>query len=369
MALQAAVTTRQNAMEMEPFVVNDINEPFQIINNNDDINSIDIADEDLLDQFSDDESEQIYQLMCFAKLALLRKFIVPIVISFYVYISFKFIIPALNLEDGTLKFQIIVSIPILLTYCSYFKASYSHPGRIPKQWLKWNGELNKIPPYPIYCRLNESQGINISDNDRLKERILCKWCNNYRPLRTGHCSKCDECIVHMDHHCEFIQNCVGAYNHRFFLQFITYLFIILSLFLYYAHSVWSEVGDEHKNMIHVSWFFALAIYTWLIYRLIIPQYHQLWINQVYIERKFRTFANVDNYYETNSVYSNIEIVMGSSILRWFVPLEWTKHDLKQRLIDTSYKSFDLLSSKVQLRDSVDRYKVIKFNDNKTKQRY
>ena len=173
----------------------------------------------------------------------------------------------------------------------------------------------------------------------------------------------------MDHHCEFIQNCVGAYNHRFFVQFTTYLFIIMSLFLYYTCLVWSELNNEYKNVIHVSWFIALVIYCWLIYRLLIPQFHQLWINQVYIERKFKTFENVDNYYETNSVYKNIEIIMGSSILRWFVPIEWTKYDLKQRLIDKSYKSFDLLSGKVQLRDAVDRYKVIKFNDNKTKQRY
>lgn len=366
MALQSEVITRQNAMEMEPFVVNDVSEPFQIVSN--DTHNLDIADEDLLDQFDDEESDEIYQLMCHAKLALLRKLIAPLVIAYYVFISFIFIIPVLDLKDNTFIFQIIVSIPIILTFWSYFKASYSHPGRVPKQWLKWNGQLNKIPPYPIYCKLNESSGIKITENERLKTSILCKWCNNYRCFRTGHCSKCDQCIAHMDHHCEILQNCVGAYNHRFFMQFIVYLFIIITLFLYHTYGNFDKL-IEYKVIIELSWFIALLIYCWLIYRLIIPQFRQLFINQVYIERKFGIFMNIDNYFDTGSVYKNIQIIMGSSILGWFIPMEWTKFDLKQRLIDTNYKSYDLCKSTVQLRDAADLYKQRKFYDNKKKEHY
>ena len=44
-------------------------------------------------------------------------------------------------------------------------------------------------------------------------------CEMMRPPRTHHCSMCNRCVMRMDHHCPWVGNCVGLYNHKLFLNF------------------------------------------------------------------------------------------------------------------------------------------------------
>ena len=61
------------------------------------------------------------------------------------------------------------------------------------------------------------------ENNRLQERIrVCGRCHYLKPERAHHCSVCGRCILKFDHHCPWICNCVGYYNHRYFLLFISY---------------------------------------------------------------------------------------------------------------------------------------------------
>ena len=46
---------------------------------------------------------------------------------------------------------------------------------------------------------------------------LCKKCNNERPPRAHHCQQCQRCVLAMDHHCIWLNTCVGQRNYRYFL--------------------------------------------------------------------------------------------------------------------------------------------------------
>jgi len=49
---------------------------------------------------------------------------------------------------------------------------------------------------------------------------LCLTCAIIKPLRSKHCSQCGVCVSRMDHHCPWINNCVGFDNHIHFIIFL-----------------------------------------------------------------------------------------------------------------------------------------------------
>lgn len=44
-----------------------------------------------------------------------------------------------------------------------------------------------------------------------------------KPERTHHCSVCKTCIIKFDHHCPWLNQCVGLYNERYFVGFLVYM--------------------------------------------------------------------------------------------------------------------------------------------------
>ncbi len=49
---------------------------------------------------------------------------------------------------------------------------------------------------------------------------ICSDCEVMRAKRSRHCNFCHKCVSRFDHHCPWIQNCVGIRNHGFFLAYI-----------------------------------------------------------------------------------------------------------------------------------------------------
>eukprot|EP01104_Vermistella_antarctica_P014844 TRINITY_DN4740_c0_g1_i1.p1 TRINITY_DN4740_c0_g1~~TRINITY_DN4740_c0_g1_i1.p1 ORF type:complete len:329 (-),score=63.64 TRINITY_DN4740_c0_g1_i1:197-1183(-) len=56
----------------------------------------------------------------------------------------------------------------------------------------------------------------------------CFRCRNKRPERAHHCQICGVCVMKMDHHCPWINGCVGHHNHRYFALFLVFLSVAMA---------------------------------------------------------------------------------------------------------------------------------------------
>eukprot|EP01057_Protomagalhaensia_wolfi_P003219 Protomagalhaensia_wolfi_Nauph_80__3218@NODE_327_length_2778_cov_148_512596_g246_i0_p4_GENE_NODE_327_length_2778_cov_148_512596_g246_i0NODE_327_length_2778_cov_148_512596_g246_i0_p4_ORF_typecomplete_len112_score11_46DHHC/PF01529_20/1_4e24_NODE_327_length_2778_cov_148_512596_g246_i0317652 len=79
----------------------------------------------------------------------------------------------------------------------------------------------------------------------LQSSIQCRTCKIPRPGRSKHCRFCGACCCKYDHHCIWVNNCVGLLNWRLFLGF---LISNWSLCLYGSYLIPLIIGTEINRM-------------------------------------------------------------------------------------------------------------------------
>ncbi|KAL1006528.1 hypothetical protein UPYG_G00073460 [Umbra pygmaea] len=120
-------------------------------------------------------------------------------------------------------------------------------------------DLNGIGPEVVLSNrgsgLNQ-QGQGVEPRESGRSRNWCPVCRVVRPPRAGHCKICGICVLRLDHHCVWINSCVGQANHRSFLLTLL-LFLLTSL--YGNHLVLLSVCPE-QNLL-TALLYCPGVYT------------------------------------------------------------------------------------------------------------
>ena len=87
---------------------------------------------------------------------------------------------------------------------------------------------------------------------------LCPNCKLQRNETSEHCEQCGRCIADFDHHCNWINNCVGGGNHKYY-----YLYILtLDIYFWYLVVI-SFVNIADLGLLSVEDLQKGSVYNWM----------------------------------------------------------------------------------------------------------
>ena len=97
--------------------------------------------------------------------------------------------------------------------------------------------------YALTTKIDPSDYNENGDSDIM----FCSICKNSRSASSKHCGKCNRCVVGFDHHCRWVNNCIGSKNYSYFIGMI----IVCEIFcIYYTgiagFTLRTFAGNTHK---------------------------------------------------------------------------------------------------------------------------
>ncbi|XP_021888387.1 probable protein S-acyltransferase 16 [Carica papaya] len=206
----------------------------------------------------------------------------------------------------------------LMCVSNYVVSVHTDPGRVPSTYMP-DIEDSENPIHEIKRKGGDLR--------------FCQKCSHFKPPRAHHCRVCKRCVLRMDHHCIWINNCVGHANYKVFFVFIVYAVIacIYSLVLLLG-SLTVDTGKDEQQMdsfrtayvisglLLVPLSIALSVLLgWHVYLILhnktTIEYHE-GVRAMWLAEKG---GQVYKHPYDIGAYENLTTVLGPNILCWICP--------------------------------------------------
>ena len=176
---------------------------------------------------------------------------------------------------------------------------------------------NKDPGY-----LRKSQDDSLKSLCKNNEvYVVCAECVILRPPRSRHCQICERCVEKLDHHCPWINCCVGGKNLGLFYVFLWITFGLMistamlevQAFFYWEFSPLFNVPEKVSSFVSAFWILVCFGFLGPLSVLVYVQTKNILSNTTTNERYTRSTRNLariersdsDTLVERGSVFRNI----------------------------------------------------------------
>uniref|UniRef100_A0AAY4EWH5 Palmitoyltransferase n=1 Tax=Denticeps clupeoides TaxID=299321 RepID=A0AAY4EWH5_9TELE len=198
------------------------------------------------------------------------------------------------LPDGpSASVQILFALTITALLYYYFRSCRTDPGIV-----KATEEEKK------------KNVVVLAEAGCLDPRIFCTSCMMRKPMRANHCFSCDACIAKQDHHSVWINNCIGARNHHFFVLFLLCLCFLTGWIFYGSIVYWSKNCPLHyeDEGLWAAFTALMGCSPWVLYMFCVAFFHMSWASILFVVQLlqvmffFHTCKNFRCLYVTHLMY-------------------------------------------------------------------
>ncbi|XP_024031714.1 probable protein S-acyltransferase 15 [Morus notabilis] len=252
----------------------------------------------------------------FKKLLSIPILAVFLLVGFVYYITVFIFIEdwvGLRSSSGSLNALIFTFLASLCVF-SFFVCVLTDPGHVPASYVPDVEESDE-----------QTNGNSVQSK-------LCDKCSTYKPPRAHHCRVCKRCVLRMDHHCMWVNNCVGYWNYKAFFVLVFYATIasIYSTVMVISCSFqkdWEFSGYLPLKIFYVTCgvmmvSLSLTLGTLLGWHIYLINHNMTTIEYYEgIRTAWLTRKSGQNYRHPFNVsaYRNITLVLGPNMLKWLCP--------------------------------------------------
>jgi len=228
----------------------------------------------------------------------------------------------------TIAFNIIFA----LAMTSFLRAVFTDPGYIPDSWSVHpddleSGERTRLMPAVLQTQEKKHDG-TVRICRKSKPAM-------YKPDRAHYCRVMQRCVLKMDHFCPWLNNCIGFYNHKFFVLFVAYMALITVFMVFVMTPVFVNIVSNMEQItldlkdqeFHVSLtYLMLCLLSVGLSAFFVFHAYLVLFNYTTIEflekRGCQPPPDHVNRYHLGPV-GNVCSVFGSNPLTWWLPVRWT----------------------------------------------
>lgn len=142
----------------------------------------------------------------------------------------------------------------------------------------------------------------------------CGICHRAKPSRYYHCRHCNHCIYRLDHHCNFVGNCLGQHNSK------VYVHLLLNA-LFHAIAETAVIAYHYASLLQFN--NAHALFTLTLLPTLFALYESTRLLRAFHTTLKRNQTLVESYKRVRgpktSLLSAMESYFGKKSLWWLVP--------------------------------------------------